>query len=178
MKIAILGGSDARMESDDYELAFRLATCLARAGHQIMTAGFAGIASAVAAGARSVGQVPKVLLDVGQVQTCHFYEEEVREDGYFINLQAIVMQPEAYVFFPGNQGTRIQLQALLHMMDKGCVDAGRPIIICEDHGLILYRLATVFMEQGRSAPQIVILLTRDLAKICEKLDHNQVAQGA
>lgn len=181
MKIAILGGSDTLNDSPDYELAFRLATCLARAGHEITTAGCAGIAAAVAAGVRSIpDHIPQVLLDVGQAEACrHFFEEEVREDGYFVNLQAIVMWPDVHIFFPGNQGTRMQLQALLHMMDKNTVPMSHPIIICEaGDGLALFRLARDFMDRGRSTDELTITITRDPGRICEQLDQAQVSQEA
>ncbi|MBT4209988.1 MAG: hypothetical protein HOE19_03690 [Candidatus Komeilibacteria bacterium] len=141
LNVAILGDSHEQEGSEVWRQVKSLATWLVESpGHRVIAAGPNGVAKAAAEAVRQVVGVPETgqsgRLDVyvDQREGREFYNAECRGDGtYFGNLKQLVAAPDAWVFFPGHQGTTIQLEALLHQIRLGEIgmEHRRIFLVCD-----------------------------------------------
>jgi hypothetical protein len=141
LNVAIYGSSNQPEDSWAWQQANQLGRLIASTpGHRVIAAGPKGVALSVATGVRKVVGVPEpteptridVYTDRDEGQS--FFNVEGKGDGeYFNNLASLVKIPEIFVFFPGYQGTKLQLYALLHMIQKGLPMDYRRIILMYEH---------------------------------------------
>ncbi|MBU1203057.1 hypothetical protein KKH39_03410 [Patescibacteria group bacterium] len=174
LKIAILGNSQESHETANWQKARDMAAMLSGGWHQIISAGSNGIASAAAAGVRQIHQVPvpgqfshlRVLTDIGD--SSNYFPSESNENDYFGNLSKLVMCPDIWVFFPGQDGTAQQLTSVLHLLRKGVLSLHYKWIVMMDSENPLINWGTAFLKMRDS--KISWIVTDDIGRIEELID--------
>lgn len=126
--ITVFGSSQPREGDEEYNLAYKLGSLLAKNGFDVCTGGFMGTMEAVSKGANENGaEVIGVTVDIWSSDPNKFITKEVKCDDLLQRINKLIELGDAFVVLQGGTGTLLELAASWEFANKGLMDH-KPII--------------------------------------------------
>lgn len=132
--LTVFGSSAPQPGEPAYREAYEFGRLATEAGWTVCNGGYGGTMAATAEGAVSAGGQPigVTCLPVsslpGRGGANAFIAEEIPTLDLFQRIKTLMMLGQAYVVLPGGTGTLLELAAVWEFMNKGFIEAERPIL--------------------------------------------------
>ena len=126
--ITVFGSSKPREGDEEYNLAYKLGSLLAKSGFVVCTGGFMGTMEAVSKGANEYGaEVIGVTVNIWSSDPNRFITKEIKCDDLLKRVNKLVELGDAFVVLQGGTGTLLELAAAWELANKGLMDH-KPIL--------------------------------------------------
>lgn len=126
--ITVFGSSKPREGEEEYNIAYKLGSLLAKSGFDVCTGGFMGTMEAVSKGANEHGaEVIGVTVDIWSSNPNRFITKEIKCDNLLERVNKLIELGDAFVVLQGGTGTLLELAAAWELANKGLMDH-KPIL--------------------------------------------------
>ena len=126
--ITVFGSSKPREGDEEYNIAYKLGSLLAKSGLDVCSGGFMGTMEAVSKGANEYGsEVIGVTVDLWGSEPNRFITEEVKCDTLLERVNKLIELGDAFVVLQGGTGTLLEFAAAWELVNKGLMDH-KPIL--------------------------------------------------
>ena len=127
--ITVFGSSKPREGEEEYNLAYKLGSLLAKSGFDVCTGGFMGTMEAVSKGANEHGgEVIGVTVNLWSSEPNRFITKEVKCENLLERVNKLIELGDAIVVLQGGTGTLLELAAAWELANKGLM--GHKPILC------------------------------------------------
>jgi uncharacterized protein (TIGR00725 family) len=126
--ITVFGSSKPREGEEEYNIAYKLGSLLAKSGFDVCTGGFMGTMEAVSKGANEHGaEVIGVTVDIWSSNPNRFITKEIKCGNLLERVNKLIELGDAFVVLQGGTGTLLELAAAWELANKGLMDH-KPIL--------------------------------------------------
>jgi len=126
--ITVFGSSQSREGDEEYNVAYKLGSLLAKNGFDVCTGGFMGTMEAVSKGANEHGaEVIGVTVDIWSRNPNKYITKEIKCDNLLERVNKLIELGDAFVVLQGGTGTLLELAAAWELLNKGLMDH-KPIL--------------------------------------------------
>ncbi|MEE9448440.1 MAG: LOG family protein [Ignavibacteriaceae bacterium] len=126
--ITVFGSSKPREGDEEFNLAYKLGSLLAKSGFDVCTGGFMGTMEAVSKGANENGaEVIGVTVNLWGSEPNKFITKEIKCKNLLERVNKLVELGDAFVVLQGGTGTLLELAASWELANKGLIDH-KPIL--------------------------------------------------
>jgi len=126
--ITVFGSSQPREGDEEYNLAYKLGSLIAKSGFDVCTGGFMGTMEAVSKGANENGaEVFGVTVNLWGSDPNRFITKEIKCKNLLERVNKLVELGDAFVVLQGGTGTLLELAASWELANKGLMDH-KPIL--------------------------------------------------
>ena len=126
--VTVFGSSQPREGDEEYNLAYKFGSLLAKNGFDVCTGGFMGTMEAVSKGANEHGaEVIGVTVDLWGSDPNRFITKEIKCDTLLERVNKLIELGDAFVVLQGGTGTLLELAATWELLNKGLMDH-KPIL--------------------------------------------------
>ena len=126
--ITVFGSSKPGEGDEEYNIAYKLGSLLAKSGFDVCTGGFMGTMEAISKGANEHGaEVIGVTVNLWGSDPNRFITKEVKCDNLLERVNKLIELGDAFIILQGGTGTLLELAAAWELSNKGLMDH-KPIL--------------------------------------------------
>jgi uncharacterized protein (TIGR00730 family) len=165
--ITVFGSSQPHEGDEEYNIAYKLGSILAKSGFDVCTGGFMGTMEAVSKGANELGaEVIGVTVDIWSSNPNRFITKEVKCDNLLERVEKLIKLGDAFIVLQGGTGTLLELAAVWEFSNKGLMDH-KPILCHSSMWQGIVSIMNIQMEkEGRETK-----LVKAFENVEEIVDH-------
>jgi uncharacterized protein (TIGR00730 family) len=165
--ITVFGSSQPCEGDEEYNIAYKLGSMLAKSGFDVCTGGFMGTMEAVSKGANEFqAEVIGVTVDIWSSNPNRFITKEVKCDNLLERVEKLIKLGDAFVVLQGGTGTLLEFAAVWEFSNKGLMDH-KPILCHSSMWQGIVSIMNIQMEkEGRETK-----LVKAFENVEEIVDH-------
>jgi uncharacterized protein (TIGR00730 family) len=127
--VTIFGGSKCGENTDEYQQAMEIGSCLAEAGFTICTGGYLGVMEAASRGAREKGgRVFGIVMNQFKSEPNRYLTDKVASAHFYERLQNLITRSVGFIALRGGMGTVTEISLVWNKMQTGVLEP-RPLVL-------------------------------------------------